>query len=139
MIDYAQCPERLAWAAQVIGIERFRDDAKIISVMDGDRIRAVIVYDTWGTSDVCMHVASDCSGLWLTREVLIKCFAFPFIQCNMRRVTGLVPSKNTRALQFDLKLGFKQEGLFRCAMPDDDIVALGMLREECRWIPRDYR
>lgn len=139
MIDYTQCPDRLAWAAKVTGVPRFRDDAKIISVMDGDTIRAVIVYDTWGSSDVCMHVASDGTGRWMTREALIKCFAYPFIQCKLRRITGLVPSKNTRALQFDLKLGFKQEGLFRHAMPDDDIVALGMLREECRWIPRDYR
>lgn len=139
MIDYTQCPERLAWAARTVGLERFRDDAKIISILSGEHLAAVVVYDTWGEADVCMHIASDGTGHWMTREALVKCFAFPFIQCKMRRVTGLVPSKNTRALQFDLKLGFKQEGLFRHAMPDDDIVALGMLREECRWIPRDYR
>ena len=57
----------------------------------------------------------------------------------MRRVTALVPAKNTAALRFDLHLGFKQEGVVRHALPDDDIIILGLLREDCRFIPQEYR
>jgi L-amino acid N-acyltransferase YncA len=136
VICYEQRPERLEWAARIIGIRAFRNDAKILSVMDGEEVKAVVVYDTWGEVDVSMHVASDGGRSWLSRAALVHFFAYPFIQCGKRRVTALVPAKNAHALHFDEKLGFKREGLFRCAMPGDDLVALGMLKEECRWIPR---
>ena len=140
MICFEQVPERLAWAAEVIGVRGFRDDARMISVLaDDGRLRGVVVYDTWGACDVSMHVASDGSARWMTREALVHFFAFPFIQCKLRRVTALVPSKNARALKFDRKLGFVDEGYFPHALPDDDLVALGMLREHCRFIPKKYR
>ena len=70
---------------------------------------------------------------------IVTCFMHPFAQWGLRRVTGLVPAKNTDALRFDLHLGFKQEGYLRHALPDDDLVLLGMLRENCRFIPERYR
>ena len=51
----------------------------------------------------------------------------------------LVPAKNKAALRFDLHLGFKQEGIIRNALPDDDIILLGMLKSECIYLPKQYR
>ncbi|WP_369674540.1 hypothetical protein, partial [Enterococcus faecium] len=53
----------------------------------------------------------------------------PFVQWNLRRVTGLVPAKNADALRFDLHLGFEREGYLKHALPDDDLIVLGMTRE----------
>jgi RimJ/RimL family protein N-acetyltransferase len=140
LIDSTQSAERLEWAAKVIGVSGFRDDARTISVLGDDgRIRAVVVYDTWSECDVNMHVASDGSARWMTRDALVLFFAYPFIQCGMRRVTALVPAKNAHALRFDRKLGFEDEGYFKHALPGGDLVALGMLRESCRFISQGNR
>lgn len=136
---YGPTDELLRWAAERIGIERFRDDARVIGMQSGEQIRVVVVYDTFSAADCNMHVASDGSARWLTRGFLFRAFHYPFIECGLRRVTALVPASNTRALTFDRKLGFRDEGYFRHAMPDDDIVALGMVRSECRYIPKEFQ
>lgn len=134
-------PERcLTWAAQRIGVERFRDDAKAIGLQRGDALVAVTVYDTFSARDCHMHIASDGTRRWMTRAFLVACFAYPFVQCGLRRVTGMVPASNVDALRFDEHLGFRREGYHRCACVDGgDIVSLGMLKEACRFIPQEYQ
>lgn len=142
----------IEWASRRIGTV-FRPDAKAIGLSraddlgdpadperdsEGRRIIASVVFDGFSNTDVNMHVASDGSRLWLNREYLTKCFAFPFIQCGYRRVTGLVPASNADALKFDLHLGFRVEGRCREAMPNgEDVIVLGMLRRDCRFIPKE--
>lgn len=130
--------ELLAWAQQVIGCQ-FRPDAKAIGWLNGETIRAVTVFDGFSQCDCNMHIASDGTGNWLTKEFLCRSFAYPFIQLGLRRVTGLVPAKNENAVRFDIHLGFEYEGKCRNALPDDDIIVLGMLREDCRFLPSQYR
>lgn len=132
-------PARLiAWASERIGFEP-RHDARAIGWGGGDTIKAVTLYDGFSACDCNIHIASDGSGQWLTRGYLRASFWHPFIQWNLRRLTGLVPAKNQDALRFDLHLGFEREGYIRHALPDDDLILLGMLRENCRYIPADYR
>lgn len=132
-------PEMLAWAAERIGLERFKADARAIGVKRNGELCAVIVYDCFGPCDCNMHVASDGSHTWLSRSVLIEAFSYPFITLNLRRVTALIPMKKADAIKFNEHLGFKLEGLCPEAMPDDDIQIRGMLRRECRYIPPEYR
>lgn len=128
----------LEWAQHRIGV-RFRPDAKAIGRVAGGQIRGVVVYDNFSECDCSIHIASDGTRRWLTRSFLAEAFHYPFIQLGLRRLTGLVPAKNKAALRFDRRLGFKYEGLARCAMPDDDIVMLGMTRAECPFIPKEHR
>lgn len=139
MLIYGDDDKLLPWAARAIGIERFRDDARAIGQSRNGIINAVVVYDTFSACDVNMHIASDGSGRWLTREFLVAAFAFPFIQLRLRRVTAMVPASNHAALKFDRHLGFTDEGFHPKALPNDDIRSLGMLREACRFIPPEYR
>ncbi|HEJ7283140.1 acyl-CoA N-acyltransferase [Serratia phage Parlo] len=137
-ILYENSGELIAWAAEKIGFEP-RDDAKAIGWESSGVLRAVTLWDGFSVCDCNIHIASDGSGHWLSRPYLRASFMHPFVQWNMRRVTGLVPSKNSAALRFDLHLGFEREGIIRHALPDDDIIVLGMLRENCRYIPAKYR
>jgi RimJ/RimL family protein N-acetyltransferase len=143
-VTYADQAGMLAWAEksqeQSMGSRsRFRPDAKAIGMARDGALIAVVVFDTWSPCSCSMHVASDGKGRWLNREYLTRLFAFAFIQARLRRVTALVPDTNLRALRFDLHIGFRHEGLLRHALPDGDLVVLGMLREECRWIPEECR
>ncbi|SEH89895.1 GNAT family N-acetyltransferase [Paraburkholderia hospita] len=134
---YEQDERFLTWAAARIGVDRFRDDARTIAYEKDGELLAVIVFDGFSGSDMNMHVASDGTRQWLTRELLTAAFAYPFIQCGVRRVTGLVPAKNAAALKFDQHLGFRREGYHPCAARNGgDLISLGMLREHCRFLPQ---
>lgn len=139
MLIYGHSEILLPWAAEVIGVRGFREDARALGIGSLDRLRAVVVYDTFSACDCNMHIASDGSGHWCTRELLIHSFAYPFIQLGLRRVTGVVPASNEKALRFDTKLGFVREGYCPKALPNDDVVILGMTRDRCRFIPPEYR
>lgn len=128
----------IPWAIERIGFKP-RDDVRAIGWRENGALRAVTLYDGFSECDCNMHIASDGTGTWLRRQFLITCFMHPFVQWDLRRVTGLVPARNKDALRFDLHLGFVQEGYLRHALPDDDIVVLGMLKADCRFIPPKYR
>lgn len=132
--------ELLAWAAERIGIRCFRPDAKAIGRQRNGKIVGVVVFDGFSSTDCNVHLASDGSKRWMTRRFAIAALAYPFIQLGYKRITGLVHAKDTATLAFDQHFGFKIEGLHRCAAEDGgDIVSLGLLRSECRFIPQEYR
>ena len=136
---YGQEDRLLPWAAARNGVSGFRRDAYAIGLeRDGD-LCAVVVFDDFSECNVNMHIASDGTKRWMNKDLLIAAFAYPFVQLGLRRVTGLVPSRNAQALSFDEHLGFVREGLCRHGFPDDDMVVLGLLRADCRFIPKEYR
>lgn len=136
---YGEENRLLPWAKDRIGINGFRRDAYSIGLeRDGDLV-AVVVFDCFSDADVNMHIASDGSRHWMNKSLLVAAFAYPFIQLGMRRVTGLVPASNHKALAFDEHIGFVREGYHPHALPSGDTVSLGLLRENCRFIPKEYR
>lgn len=135
---YDDSEKMIEWASKIIGFQP-RPDVVAIGWRVRGELRAVALYDNFSECDCNMHIASDGKAHWLSRQFLIASFMHPFVQWRLRRVTGLVPAKNKDALRFDLHLGFKQEGYLHHALPDDDLYLLGMLRENCRYIPPEYR
>lgn len=126
------------WAGKKLGLKFSPKVCKTIAIIDSGNVRAVCLFDRFTEGDCCMHIASDGSVNWATPRFVYECFAYPFITLKQRRLTGLVPSRDTRTLKFDLKLGFKQEGMLRMGAPDDDLLVLGMLAQECRYITSDF-
>lgn len=102
---------------------------------DGELVAGVL-YEDFNGANVIMHVASDGTGAWLTKDYLRTCFAYPFEQLGCKRVTGIVPSSNEKALAFDTHLGFEVEAVLTEAHPDGDLVVLSMRRDDCRWLRR---
>ncbi len=132
---YGQEDRLLPWAQDRVGVA-FRKDAYTIGLEKDGQLVAVVIYDCFSTVDCNMHIASDGTGGWMNKSLLVSAFAYPFIQLKMNRVTGLVPSRNKEALLFDEHLGFVREGFHPKACEDDDLISLGMLRENCRFIPK---
>jgi RimJ/RimL family protein N-acetyltransferase len=136
---YGEEERLLPWALDKIGIAGFRSDARAIGLeRDGDLV-AVVVFDGFSAADANMHIASDGTRRWMSKELLLAAFAYPFQQIKLRRLTGIVPAKNKDALAFDEHIGFVREGYCPEALPDDDVVILGLLRRNCRFIPEEYR
>lgn len=120
----ARMPVPVSWTNYAaIGLER------------DDRIVAGVLYESMTKCDVNMHCAID-DPYAVNFAYLFTVFDYPFNQCGLARVTGLVPASNTKTLEFDInKVGFKVEGYVRKALPNgENVVILGMLKEECRWL-----
>ncbi|MCL7999977.1 GNAT family protein [Brucella sp. TWI432] len=134
--DHSRRPKYRNWAAEKIGISNFRPDAVTITAIKNGEITAVTVFDTFSDNDCQIHVASDGSRNWLSRQYLHMVFAYPFQQLRFRRLTSLISVNNHASLAFCKQTGFAREGLLRkAAESGEDLVLFGMLREECRWLP----
>lgn len=100
---------------------------------DGELVGAVL-YDQFNGRSICMHVASDGSRSWLTREFLSAVFSYPFHQLGVNQIMGLVDSTNTDALAFDKALGFEVECEIADAGKTGNLVILAMPKGKCRWL-----
>lgn len=133
---YGQDARLLPWACKRIGINSFRSDAHAIGLERRGLVVAVVVYDNFSSHDCNMHVASDGSSRWLTRSFLMAAFAHPFLQWGLRRVSSPISESNTEALRFNEHLGFKREGYHPNAASDGAVISLGLLKEDCAYLPR---
>jgi hypothetical protein len=111
------------------------DKYAAIGLERNDVLVAGVLYESMTKYDCNMHCAIDDPRV-LNFEYLFTVFHYPFVQCGLRRVTGLVPESNQKALAFDInKVGFRVEGLVRKALANDEnVYVLGMLKEECKWL-----
>jgi RimJ/RimL family protein N-acetyltransferase len=106
-----------------------------IGLEENGELIAGVVFDNYTKAGINMHVAAVPGRRWMTREYLFRCFAYPFIQLNCLRITGLVREDNLDAQRFNEHLGFKREGLLREAYLDkQNVIVYGMLQRECRWL-----
>lgn len=127
----------IAWAASRMGYPnfQFRPDARAIGREKDGEICAVIVFDTWSDGDCLIHVVSDGSKRWFSREFVIRAMAFPFLQVGNRAITALVLASNAPSIAMCEHFGFQREGLLRRRGPNgEDMILFGLLREECRWL-----
>lgn len=115
-----------------------------IGIARGPEIIAGIVYNNYRWPSIEASIAAT-SPSWCSRRMLAAIFAFPFRQLGCRRLGASTEVTNQPARAFLCRLGFREEGLLRCALPHGDAVLYGMTAAECRWLPpvptpgqRDY-
>ena len=95
----------------------------------------VVGFERYTGDDVEVHVAGERG--FLTRRFLRALAHYAFNDLGCARVTGRVPDFRPASLDVGLRLGFRHEGTLRRAHKGADFHILGMLREECRWLPQD--
>jgi hypothetical protein len=99
------------------------------------------IYTGYTGSSIHLHMAGFRHN-WANREFLWTAFDYPFTQLKCNRVFGQVPESNTKALEIDLKLGFKIVARIDDVFPDGACLVLSLAREDCRWLklkPRDIK
>jgi hypothetical protein len=84
-------------------------------------------------ASIQMHMAGFAPN-WCTRDFLWVAFDYPFNQLDCTTVFGQVPETNKRALEIDLKLGFKIVARIEGVFPDGACIVLALAREDCRWL-----
>jgi RimJ/RimL family protein N-acetyltransferase len=124
----------LAWAAARLDCD-WPPESLALAVLEGDEIRAVIVFNAFYERYASMHIVTDQTARWASRAVLAKIFTYAFDVLALERVSGYTPSRRIKAITMALRLGFVVEGRQREAAGDgDDLVLTGLLRRECRWL-----
>lgn len=123
------------WVANKLKLDVNRwDSYQAFGVIKEQELIAGVILNRFNGNDITLHVASI-DKAWLSKEFLYHLFHYVFDVCGCLRCTSLVDAKNIHVLDFDNKLGFIQEGKARKAGRDgDDLIILGMLREECRFL-----
>ena len=106
-------------------------DVCISRSKDGELLGGSIYTDYTGRS-IVMHVAGFADG-WISKDLLWVSFHYPFVQLKCDVILGWMPVHNSKALEFDKKLGFKEEAIIRDVYPEGDMVLLSMRRDDCRW------
>lgn len=105
-----------------------------IGVVHKGQIAAAALYNKYlhPNIEVTFVVASP---HWASPGAVRGIIGYPFKQLNCKRITATTGSRNHRARDFLLRLGFKQEGYHPDVFANDDAVTYGLLRQDAaRWI-----
>ena len=81
-----------------------------------------------------MHIVNLKVG-YTPKGLLFGAFDFPFNHLGLEKAFGIVNSLNTKAMEYDKKLGFKEAIRFPGMHCDGgDLVVFEMNKADCRWI-----
>lgn len=125
------------WAARTHGVNPGYTAAVGIGVEKDGEIQGAVIYHEWNGASIRIHVVSNGSKRWVTREWLHVVFMYAFDQLGVKRITGFTPEANKDALEFNKKVGFVEDARLEDAEPSGALVVLKMKKENCRWI--DYK
>ena len=104
-----------------------------IGRVENDILLGGVLYQNYTGTSIGIHVAGF-SDNWVNRDMLWVCFHDPFVQLGCKKMFGQVPATNSKALEFDLNLGFKEVARIEDVFPDGDLIVLAMNRDDCRWL-----
>lgn len=108
-------------------------DIAIARVTQQGNVAGGVIYTGYTEASINMHVAAF-QHMWATRDLLWVVFHYPFVKLGCSKVFAQVPANNTKALELDLHLGFKEEARIADVFPAEDLIVLSMRREDCRWL-----
>jgi hypothetical protein len=138
MLVAANTPELKNIAIQIlfneIGVQPCGDLQAIFWANNDKQIEWVIGYTAFIGKTCQMHMV-NLKGGYTPKELLKSAFDYPFNKCGLKKVFGIVNSKNTKAMEYDQKLGFTEVKRFVEMHDDDgDLVVFEMNKADCRWI-----
>lgn len=100
---------------------------------NGELVAGIVINNFNGANATC-HIAVAKP----TRELpalLHHVSRYAFVQCKLKRLTGMVPASKPKVLAFDRHLGFEEEFVMPCAAADGGaLVVLVLWPDKCRWL-----
>jgi L-amino acid N-acyltransferase YncA len=138
MLCSAQTPEAKKLAGDIlfaeIGVQPCNDFQAICWVNEQNQIEWVVGYTAFIGKTCQMHMV-NLKGGYTPKQLLRAAFDYPFNQLGIEKTFGIVNSLNTKAMEYDQKLGFKEATRFEGVHDNGgDIVVFCMDKADCRWI-----
>lgn len=130
----------LAWAARKLGTDGWPKESRAYGVVEPREgmkplLRAVIVVNSHHGASCRIHIASDGSRKWATRDVLARLAAFIHIGMKVNRIWTVVSVANVPAIITCLKIGFQIQGrVARGADDGSDGIIVSMFADENPWL-----
>lgn len=138
MLQSAQSVEAKQVAADIlfreIGVQPCNDLQALFWVDAENKIEWVVGYTAFIGKTCQVHMV-NLKGGYTPKGLLFGAFDFPFNHCGLEKVFGIVNSNNTKAIEYDRKLGLKEVLRFKGMHEDGgDLVVLHMDKADCKWI-----
>lgn len=101
---------------------------------DGELI-AGVVYEGFNGVNMWVHIGALPGRRWATRPAFAAWFAYPFVQCRVKRLSGYINASNTKSRRLSEHAGFKKEAILNGAARDGgDVIIYAMRREDCKYV-----
>ena len=127
------------WFKERTHVISYEDTQGIVAYRENGVLAGMVVFDTWTDSSVNVHIAIDdpaCIRRGLFREVAVHAYHTG----GKKRLFGLVPSNNEKAIRLNEKIGFHEVTRVPDAIDDGiDYVVMRLDKEDCRWLPEELR
>ena len=138
VLQSAQSLEAKQVAAQIllehIGVQPCGDLQALFWVDEQNNIEWVIGYTAFIGKTCQMHMV-NLKGGYTPKDLLFGAFDYPFNFLGLEKAFGIVNSLNTKAMEYDKKLGFREVMRFEGMHCDGgDMVVFEMNKSDCRWI-----
>jgi hypothetical protein len=138
MIQSAQSYEAKQKASEIllreVGVQTCGDLEALFWVNEENKIEWVIGYTAFIGKTCQMHMV-NLKGGYTPKGLLFGAFDYPFNYCGLEKVFGVVNSLNTKAMEYDQKLGFKEAVRFpKMHANGGDMVIFEMDKTDCKWI-----
>lgn len=100
-------------------------------------VLAGVVFNGYAKPNILMHIAAE----RLTPTFVAAIMHYAFVQCECKRVTGVIERQNHGSIAFAQKLGAEYEGTLRDAGENGDLEIYGLMRDRgMRWLtPRNLQ
>lgn len=126
------------WIERHIGEDNAFGEAYCIGIgLDGKPIAGVAYYDFHSLrygSQVSMAIAAT-DARWATKRNIGRIFDYPFNHLGCNRATVRISARNQRSIKLCLGVGFRKEGEIQRGWDGKtNMLVLGMLAEQCRWL-----
>ncbi|WP_375453713.1 GNAT family N-acetyltransferase [uncultured Methylobacterium sp.] len=124
--------ERVAhWVAARCDVGQFQAPYAAFGWADAEgHVLGGVVLNNWNGANVELSLAGRGA---VTRQAFRDVARYVFGQLGCRRITMHTKARNLRLISQAERNGFAREGMRRAFFPDDDAVALVLLRDHCRW------
>lgn len=103
-----------AWVAEQVEQSASWGDFYAMGVEWDGEIVAGVVINNFNGANATAHIAVTKTGKFLI-ELMKHVTRYAFIQCGLKRLTGMVDDDNTKALNLDKKIGFEHEFTMKSA------------------------
>jgi hypothetical protein len=138
MLQSATSNEAKAIASALLlehaGVQPCGDFQALFWVGEDNHIEWVIGYTAFIGKTCQMHMV-NLKGGYTPKGLLFGAFDYPFNFLGLEKAFGIVNSLNTKAMEYDKKLGFKEAIRFPGMHCDGgDLVVFEMNKADCRWI-----
>lgn len=123
------------WIAKELDMVWTPENSATIGLIKDNEVIAGVWYEDFNGRSVTCHIVIKGK---INSQFLAIIFDYPFIQLGVSKIIGPVKSDNIAAIEFDKKLGFKEEARLLDVFPNSDLIFFTMAKADCRFLGERY-